>query len=117
MYIADNIKRIRKLKNLSQKEVASAVEIAQAQYSVIEGGKTVPTIPTLEKIAKVLEVKLIELLKDPTQEDNEVNMSILEKVKLIDTLDADEKGCLLKMIDIAISKKRMKDNLSNLITG
>jgi transcriptional regulator with XRE-family HTH domain len=117
MNIADNIKRIRKLKNLSQKEVSAAIDVAQAQYSVIESGKTVPTIPTLEKIAKVLEVKLSELLKDPSEEDTEVNLSILEKVKLIDSLDADEKGCLLKMIDIAIAKKRMKDNLSNMISS
>jgi len=44
-------------------------------------------------------------------------LSILEKVKLIDTLETDEKACLLKMIDIAIAKKRMKDRLTNLIQG
>jgi len=35
-------------------------------------------------------------------------------VKLIDTLDKDEKNCLLKMIDIAIAKKKMKENIQNL---
>ncbi len=41
----------------------------------------------------------------------------LEKIRLIDQLDNEEKNALLKMIDIAISKKRMKDNLSNIIEG
>jgi hypothetical protein len=31
--------------------------------------------------------------------------TILDKVKLIDTLEKDEKNCLMKMIDIAIAKK------------
>ena len=42
-------------------------------------------------------------------------MPLLEKIKLIDQLEGDEKNALLKMIDIAISKKRMKDNLSNML--
>jgi transcriptional regulator with XRE-family HTH domain len=115
MDIATNIKKIRKIKNLSQKEVALSVEIAQGQYSTIESGRVVPTIPTLERIAKVLEVDITEFFKDPNKPEEELNISILEKVKLIDTLEADEKNCLLKMIDIAIAKKRMKDNLSTLI--
>ncbi len=116
MNISANIKRLRKLKNLSQKEVATAINVAQGQYSVIESGKVVPTIPTLEKIAKVLEVDIAELLKKHGKGDDEVNMSILEKVKMIDTLDKDEKNCLLKMIDIAIAKKQMKDNLTTMMS-
>jgi len=114
-YISENIKRIRKIKNLSQKEVAMSIDIAQAQYSVIESGKNVPTLTTLEKIAKVFEVDLSQLVKKPNKNDDEINLSILEKIKLIDTLENDEKNCLLKMIDIAVAKKRMKDNLANMI--
>ncbi|MBA2583271.1 MAG: helix-turn-helix transcriptional regulator [Bacteroidetes bacterium] len=114
MNIPANIKRLRKLKNLSQKEVAAAIKVGQGQYSVIESGKITPTIPTLEKIAKVLEVDIAELFKKPGKED-EINMSILEKVRMIDTLDKDERDCLLKMIDIAIAKKRMKDNLASMM--
>lgn len=114
-YISTNIKRLRKVKNLSQKEVAMSIDIAQAQYSVIESGKTVPTLTTLEKIANVFEVDLSQLVKKSSIADEDINLSILEKVKLIDTLDKDEKTCLLKMIDIAISKKKMKDNLTNMM--
>jgi transcriptional regulator with XRE-family HTH domain len=114
-YISTNIKRLRKVKNLSQKQVALSIDIAQAQYSVIESGKIVPTLVTLEKIAKVFDVDLSQLVKKPTISDDEINISILDKVKFIDTLDKDEKNALLKMIDIAIAKKKMKDNLANLM--
>jgi hypothetical protein len=38
----------------------------------------------------------------------------LKKIKIIDVLDKD---ALLKLIDMAISKKKFKDNLSNLIAS
>jgi transcriptional regulator with XRE-family HTH domain len=112
--ISANIKRFRKLKNLSQKQVALAIDVAQAQYSIIESGKTIPTIPTLEKIARVLEIEIIDLIKNPSDEEN-INISILEKIKLIDSLDEEEKEALFKIIDMAIAKKKLKDNLTNLM--
>lgn len=112
--ISANIKRFRKLKNLSQKQVALAIDVAQAQYSIIESGKTIPTVPTLEKIARVLEIEIIDLIKNPSDEEN-INISILEKIKLIDSLDEVEKEALFKIIDMAIAKKKLKDNLTNLM--
>ena len=114
--IASNIKQLRKFKKLSQKEVALSIDIAQGQYSRIESGKVVPTIPTLEKIAKLFEVSLSDLVKENTDTEN-VNVPLLEKVKLIDQLEQEEKSALLKIIDIALSKKKFKDNLSNLLTA
>ena len=78
------------------------------------GGKTIPTIPTLEKIARVLEIEIIDLIKNPSDEEN-INISILEKIKLIDSLDEEEKEALFKIIDMAIAKKKLKDNLTNLM--
>ena len=50
-------------------------------------------------------------------EEDVVNLPLLEKIKIIDTLEADEKKVLLKLIDMAVSKKKLKDNLSNLIAS
>ncbi|MEM7107105.1 MAG: helix-turn-helix transcriptional regulator [Bacteroidota bacterium] len=110
--ISDNIKRLRKLKNLSQKEIALSVDIPQGQYSRIESGKVTPTIPTLKKIADVFEVSLAELVREGDLED--INVSLLEKVQMIELLDEDEKNALLKIIDVALSKKKLKDNLNSL---
>lgn len=114
--IANNVKQLRDLKGLSQKEVSMSVGMPQGQYSRIENGKVMPTIPTLEKIAEVFEVSIIEFFKTNNEEDT-VNMPLLEKIKIIDTLEADEREALLKLIDMAVSKKKLKDNLSNLIAS
>ena len=62
--ISENIKHLRKLKQLSQKQVSMDVGIPQGQYSLVENGKVMPTIPTLEKIAEVFEVSIAEFFKN-----------------------------------------------------
>lgn len=116
MKIADNIKRLRTLKKLSQKEVAMAINMDQPQYSRIESGKVEPTLTTLEKIAGVFEISVSELIKENNELDKEINLPLLEKVKLVDTLEDKEKQSILTIIDMALAKKRFKDNLSNLLT-
>lgn len=114
--VSNNIKRLRSLKNFSQKEVCLSIDIPQGQYSRIENGKVEPTISSLEKLAKVFEVSVAEFFKTDDLKDV-VNLPLLEKIKLIDQLNEDEQDALIKMIDIAISNKNLKDNLSNLLNA
>jgi len=114
--IASNIRRLRELKSLSQKEVSAASGVPQGQYSRIENAKVEPAVSTLEKLAKVFEVSMNEFFQsDDIQE--QINMPLLEKIKMIDQLGDDEKQALFKMIDLAISNKKMKDNLQSLIAS
>jgi transcriptional regulator with XRE-family HTH domain len=112
--IATNIKRLRELKKLSQKEVCAASNVPQGQYSRIENGKVEPSVSTLEKLAKVFEVSISEFFKS-NDINEEINLPLLEKIKLIDSLGEEEKQALFKMIDLALANKRMKDNLQDLI--
>ncbi len=45
----------------------------------------------------------------------EINLPLLEKVKMIDQLEEKERESLMNIIDMAISKKKLKDNLSGLL--
>ena len=117
MNVSHNIKQLRQLKDMSQKQVALALGMDQPQYSRIESGKVEPTLSSLQKIADVFDVSLSELLREKMDINQEINVPLLEKIKLIDELEEDEKEALLKMIDIAISRKRMKDNLSTMLAS
>lgn len=113
--IAKNIKHLREVKNLSQKEICADSGVPQGQYSRIENGKVEPSVSTLDKLAKVFGVSIAEFF-NANDIDEELNLPLLEKIKLIDMLAPDEQQALLKMIDLAISNKRMRDNLQQLIT-
>lgn len=117
MDLGDILKKTREVKGLSQKEVAAALNMPQPQYSRIEGGKTDPSFTTLERIANALGVTLAELFDaDNLLTDvNSYDKSLLEKLKLLDTLDDSEKKSLFNIIDSLIAKKRLKDNLQTLM--
>lgn len=62
--IGDNIRKYRKIKNLTQKELGDLVGISNTYLSDMEIGRTNPSIKTLKRIAKGLEISFVELLKD-----------------------------------------------------
>lgn len=63
MFLNKRMKRLRKSKNLTQKELATLAGVSQGFISSCEKGKQMPSLKTLDRIAKVLEVppnKLID---------------------------------------------------------
>jgi transcriptional regulator with XRE-family HTH domain len=115
MNIGDQIKRIRTAKNLSQKEVALSLDMDQAQFSRIENGKTDPAFSTIEKVAHALGVGLAELVNadDMLTEISSYDKSVIEKMALIDQLEEKEKSAFFTILDALVSKKRLKESLSN----
>lgn len=117
MNIGDNIKRVREAKNLTQKEVIMAIDMGAAMYSRIESGKTEPSLTTLEKIAKALGVSLVELIQsnESLSDVNSVDKSLMEKVRLMEALNDEERKTIYTMLDAFIGKKKLKDALSNVL--
>jgi transcriptional regulator with XRE-family HTH domain len=118
MNIGDKIKLIRTNKNLSQKELALSIGIDQAQYSRMESGKVEPTLSSLEKIAEALGIKIAELFGEEQPTDiNSYDKSEVEKLRLLNQLEEIEKKSIFTIIDMAITKKRLKDTLSNALNS
>lgn len=115
MDIGEKIRKIREAKGLSQKEVAATVGMDQSQYSKIEKGKTDPTTATLQKITAAIGVSLAEIFaSDEAFKDvGSYDRSLMEKLQLLEQLEEDEKQSVFKIIDGLVSKKRLKESLSN----
>ena len=62
MLVGENIRKLRKEKGLTQKNLGKLSGINEVQIRQYEIGKAKPKIETLEKIAKVLEVSVFTLL-------------------------------------------------------
>jgi len=115
--LSSTLKQVREAKGLSQKELAGLIDMAQAQYSRIENGKTDPSFSVVVRISKALGLNLTELFKadEIFSGFNTYDKTLMEKLRLLDSLDEVEKKSIYHLIDSLISKKKLKDNLSTLL--
>ena len=61
--LGENLRRLRLKNDMSQEDLAKALDVDGAYISNIENGRMNPTLSTLEKIAGALGVSSSELLK------------------------------------------------------
>lgn len=61
MNIGENIKKIRKLKGLTQRELADKMGIKQQSFAQYEQAEKIPKLDTLKKIADALDVSIYDL--------------------------------------------------------
>jgi transcriptional regulator with XRE-family HTH domain len=65
--LAANVRRLRKMREWTQHDLADAVEIEQAAISLIENGRANPTLLILESVANVFDVRIGDLFAIPAQ--------------------------------------------------
>ena len=100
---------------LSQKEVVICDDIAKAQFSRIENGKTDPSYSTIEKIAKAMGCTLSELFNtyEDVKDVQSIDKSLIEKVIILENLDEAEKKGIYSIIDGLATKQKLRQTLSN----
>ena len=118
MDIGKKIKTIREAKGMTAKEVISAVGMGAPMYSRIENGVNEPSLSTLEKIAKALGIKLSDFFddEDTLTDINSYDASLMEKVKLVEELNEDEKKTVFSIVDAFLGKKKLKNALVNVLS-
>ena len=87
--------------------------------SRIENGKTDPAFSAIEKIVKALGVGLAELVNadDIFTDVNSYDKSVIAKMALVAQLEEKEKTAFFSILDALVSKKRLKDSLSNALNA
>ena len=117
MHIGLTIKRLRKEKGITQLQIAELINMHRSNYSKVESEERDLSIYAIDKIANFFGLTIDELVhadkntipKEVTIEDK----SLMEKVKLIEQLDEEEKNMVFKMIDTFLTKKKFKDFFNN----
>lgn len=69
--IGENLKKIRKSRNLTQEDVAEMTGLPQSTISYIEKNDASPRVDTLLKLAKGIGIDLSELTKESDSEKEE----------------------------------------------
>ena len=76
--LGDNIKILRKMKGITQEQLAGLIEIDQRQLARIEAGESFATAETLEKISEHLNVSIKILFNIENKENDKMTLEVIE---------------------------------------
>lgn len=111
MAVSNNIKRIRKLNNLYQKELADKVGTSSQVISNWERGYTKPNDEDLISLADALNCSVDELLgRTPKDSSDDFDAFMFEDKEAFDSLPEDVKKELIREINEKIEFLKYKQN-------
>jgi transcriptional regulator with XRE-family HTH domain len=77
LHVAGQVRDIRRARHLSQRQLASRMQVPRTYISKIENGKAIPTLGSLERLADALEVDVCQLVRDSRSRRDEEVAAIL----------------------------------------
>jgi len=101
-----------RLREMLQKQVASAVNVHPSNFSKIEKGEREPSIEVLDKLAKLFGVSIDQIVHLDENTPKEViveDKTTTEQIKLIQQLDDEDKKAVFRIISIMVTKNKFKD--------
>ncbi len=99
-----------KKKGWSQTQLAEHIGSHLSHINRIQTGKYNPSLDVVQKLAKAFDVTIDYLVSDTAEDSQEVRIedkSLLERVKLIDSLEEEDKTALIRVIDSMLTKKKI----------
>ena len=112
--IAQNIKAKREGLGLSQKALADKLEVLPTYINKIEKGNLLPPVNFLSKLAEEFKTTIDCLAHSTDGEPEEVSIEdqrLSEKVRLLNTLNQEEKDIAVGVIDSLLFKRRVTESI------
>jgi len=115
---SDNLIRIRKLKNISSKQLSEMTNISQRMITYYEKHVLNPPIDKIEIIAKALNVNVSDLLGTSESinktDMNDFDVRTIKKLRKLLIFSPNDRLMIYKMIDLIAQKEEYKDKLKEL---
>ncbi len=112
--VATAVRDLRRLKNLSQRQLATRMNVPRTYISKIENGKAMPTLSSLERLARALQVDISALLRDAKTRQRDEAAVLLNDPFLAEIasfcaqLDALQKSIFLNHVrELAAGRRRI----------
>lgn len=112
---ADNLKRLRVEKNISQEEIAKKIKVHANHLSRYERGLSAPSIEVVEKMAKLLDVSIDELVFGSVSEHMEKNIADRVLLNIFQKVQALEPQQLIAVKDFVSTYLLKNDLQKNLV--
>lgn len=113
LQVAGQVREIRRARHLSQRQLASRMQVPRTYISKIENGKAIPTLGSLERLAVALGVSVCHLVRDARSRREEEAAGILadpflaEIAALLPRLDSLHRTLLYGQVrDMASGRRR-----------
>lgn len=94
--LGNNLKTIRKNRNLTRKEAAALVGVSEAFWGYLERGKRNPGLDVIEKISQMFNISPHNLFIDG---ESQINIGLSIKIEKIILRGEDHKQFLIKFLD------------------
>jgi len=114
LQVAAQVREIRRARHLSQRQLASRMQVPRTYISKIENGKAIPTLGSLERLADALEVDMRQLVRDSRSRREEEVAAIMgdpflaEIAAMLPHLDSLHRTLLYGSVrDMASGRRRM----------
>lgn len=111
--VATAVRDLRRVRNLSQRQLAARMNVPRTYISKIENGKAMPTLSSLDRLARALQVDISALLRDaPTRHQDEsavllADPFLAELAKYTGHLSSTQKSIFLNHVrELAQSRTR-----------
>lgn len=112
--LAANMRALRKAAGWSQSDLAERIGVHLTHVSRVETGKYTPGLDFVVKAAKAFGVSVDQLVSEDDDGLSEVRIEdkdLAERLALLESLDAEERDALIKVIDSMLTKQRMRQVL------
>lgn len=113
LQVSRAVRDLRRSRHLSQRQLATRMQVPRTYISKIENGKAVPTLSSLDRLAHALEVDICDLLRDSRSRRHEEEAAILadpflaELAPYVMRLDAFQRSVFLNQVrDMALGRRR-----------
>jgi len=114
LQVARAVRDLRRVRNLSQRQLALRMSVPRTYISKIENDKAMPTLGSLERLARALQVDISALLRDAkSRHTNEASLLmadpfLAEIAGFCSQLDAVQKSIFLNHVrELAAGRRRM----------
>jgi transcriptional regulator with XRE-family HTH domain len=110
-YFSNRLKQLRKEKKFTQDELADKIGVTRGQIGKYETGMSFPSLEALKSLAELLEVPVSYLLEEKTGDLASVpikDKELLEAFIEVDKMPVEEKNLIKALIDLAVTKNKMK---------
>jgi transcriptional regulator with XRE-family HTH domain len=111
----ERIKRLRKQKKWTQKELAAKLEIGFSQFNKYECGLHIPPVEKLIQLSELFETSVDYLLTGDRSEERPLhNLRLLERFKALEDFGTSDQEAVITILDAMIVKKRVEGALKPL---